>query len=504
MKYANNQGVSQVSASYTQAVGSIAGPRFPLALSCAARGIHPLLVSALLGGLLFSACSDEDSTALAPATNRSQLTGEQLFKLPFPGAGNERSCATCHVPEDNFALTADHVERVYADNPSDPLFSAIDADDPTAEPLTFDHLKKGLVRVWITLPDNVDTIDESGEVVTPTDRKIFVWRGVPSIADVAITAPYQLDGREATLETQAQGAITSHSEGAAAPWNELERIAEFERNTFTSERAARIASRLQDGQDSGELADAENDLELTEEESRGREVFLATCAGCHGGPSMTTVADRKVHDLSFPDLYTSAETPEPLSVDNSDNEFINIGSALENFLVQLGAAEHESFTKNLSYPGYRLRFYTDASRQVATIDLPASTEGFFDGGADGFDEGNNGLNDENGVNGAPTAFPQLYSTDPGRALITGNPYDFEGFDIPTLRGISRTAPYWHNSISKTLEDVVELYSDHLLIKYPPLILEGEKEIDEDGDIGDVGEAFTRQHKNDLVAYLKRL
>lgn len=98
----------------------------------------------------------------------------------------------------------------------------------------------------------------------------------------------------------------------------------------------------------------------------------------------------------------------------------------------------------------------------------------------------------------------MYSTDPGRAAITGDPYDFEAFDIPTLRGLSKTAPYWHNHISATLLDVVELYSDHLS-KFPTLMQPGEKEEDPDGDIGlGPGQVMTRQQKDNLVAFLKRL
>jgi hypothetical protein len=44
------------------------------------------------------------------------------------------------------------------------------------------------------------------------------------------------------------------------------------------------------------------------------------------------------------------------------------------------------------------------------------------------------------ANGAPivgpTFLPQLFSTDPGRAAITGAPHDFEAFDVPALRGIA--------------------------------------------------------------------
>jgi cytochrome c peroxidase len=70
-----------------------------------------------------------------------------------------------------------------------------------------------------------------------------------------------------------------------------------------------------------------------------------------------------------------------------------------------------------------------------------------------------------------------------------------------LRGISKTAPYWHNHISATLEEVVELYSDQLLSRFPLLVQPGEKE---HGDGPGPQEAMTRQQKDDLVAFLKRL
>jgi len=55
------------------------------------------------------------------------------------------------------------------------------------------------------------------------------------------------------------------------------------------------------------------------------------------------------------------------------------------------------------------------------------------------------------------------SSDPGRAVLTGfvgGPApldDWEKFDIPGLRGIGKTAPYFHNNSAATLEEVVEHY-----------------------------------------------
>jgi cytochrome c peroxidase len=49
------------------------------------------------------------------------------------------------------------------------------------------------------------------------------------------------------------------------------------------------------------------------------------------------------------------------------------------------------------------------------------------------------------------------STDPGQALLTGNLDDLNFFDIPTLYGISKTAPYFHDNSAATLDDVMRHY-----------------------------------------------
>jgi cytochrome c peroxidase len=437
---------------------------------------------------------------------RALEQGKQLFSQAFPNT-NGRSCATCHVPEENFTLTPDHVVKLLESNPNDPLFSAIDADDPTADTLTFEHLKKGLIRVWLTFPDNVDLINVAGNVTTPADRKVYVWRSVPSIADSALTAPYQLDGRAATLEEQAQAAISSHSEGGTLSDETLQLIADYVRDQYSSERARRVAAELASGVESDNVSDVEASLKLSPEEARGKQVYDKVCASCHGGANKATITDRVVHDLAFPALkpdgtvlykVPATEPPTRVFASQPENEFINIGSAVENYLAQIGAteqAEHPILTRDVSFPGYRLRFYKDASRTEIAADLPPVIRPWDAFRAD---------RDGNPMEG-PNFFPlQLVTTDPGRALITGSPYDFEAFDIPTLRGIGKTAPYFHNNIAETLEDVVELYSDHFLAKFPTLSLPGEKEPDPDGGEFGPPNALTADQKSDLVAFLKRL
>jgi cytochrome c peroxidase len=53
---------------------------------------------------------------------------------------------------------------------------------------------------------------------------------------------------------------------------------------------------------------------------------------------------------------------------------------------------------------------------------------------------------------------QIFTTsDPGRLLLTGQLGDLGVMDVTQLRGISRTAPYFHNNSAATLEEVLDHY-----------------------------------------------
>lgn len=49
--------------------------------------------------------------------------------------------------------------------------------------------------------------------------------------------------------------------------------------------------------------------------------------------------------------------------------------------------------------------------------------------------------------------------DPGRYLITKDEKDWKAFRTPTLREIARTAPYMHNGIFATLEEVIQFFDE---------------------------------------------
>jgi hypothetical protein len=71
-------------------------------------------------------------------------------------------------------------------------------------------------------------------------------------------------------------------------------------------------------------------------------------------------------------------------------------------------------------------------------------------------------------------------TDAGQGNITGLWEDLGCFKAPTLRGLAARAPYFHNGIAATLEDVVRHYENHF------------------------GFRFTDEERADLVAFLNAL
>jgi hypothetical protein len=70
------------------------------------------------------------------------------------------------------------------------------------------------VRVALPLPPNVKLEDD------PTATSVFVWRAVPTVVNAGLTAPFQAEGRLATLPHQALSAMREHSQMQRIPSHE--------------------------------------------------------------------------------------------------------------------------------------------------------------------------------------------------------------------------------------------------------------------------------------------
>jgi hypothetical protein len=365
------------------------------------------------------------------------------------------------------------------------LFNRIDADDPSAATPTFDHLRAGLVRVNIKLADNLDVIDLAGNVRTNADRTVSVWRSVPTIENTSYTAPYQLDGRETNLEQQAIDALRAHSQITQdPPALRISQIADFEKLTYSDPRAAIVGAAI-----ALHVTPPALDLHLTPgtDAYNGQTVFTNICARCHGSPTVNQIIEQPVFDSFFPvqhadgtiDLSGVLPTGIGIAAQFMTNvprgHMGTLGISALGGLAQLGVLPNPS---GLVFPTYRIRFYTDATRRHLDRDLPPLPPAI-------------------GVDLTPMPF----SLDPGRALVSGDPIDWEGFDVPQLRGIAKTAPYFHDNSQPDLRGVVDEYSRLIIPADPVLNLPA---IYPPEGPGLPPESITPVQKRQLLAFLQLL
>lgn len=322
------------------------------------------------------------------------------FFLPHSD-GNGRSCATCHRPEDSFGLTPATVEARYrrwqALRRIDPA-----ADDPLFRAIDADDFAsdfttlrtKALVRVGLPLAANVIVADD------PTARSVTVWRAVPTVMNARLTAPYQAEGRHGTLSDQALAAMREHSAITADPDARiLGRLARFQEHLFSSRRVLRLTRAIASG---GALPST--DPPLTDLERQGKATFAEFCGKCHGGPSQTV---------------------------NTDGTFLPV--------PQRGPL-----------PGAQA--FVNVFVQTPRVPPGPPAPPFFDGLPTA------GLEERTYVVTLANGTQQTFVTsDPGRGAITGDAREFGRFDVPTLFGVARTAPYFHDNSAATLEDVVRHY-----------------------------------------------
>lgn len=337
----------------------------------------------------------------ARRTRETVRRGAINFFRPFPG-GNGRACGTCHNPEDGFSLSPATVEARWErlqhakrsdPGADDPLFRAMDADDGRD---AFALLRtRALFKVRIALPARVRLADQ------PAASHVTVARAVTPLNMLKHTAPYLQDRSAATLEAQALAAVNQHMEPTHPPSREfLETVAEFERHIFSSPQVKALSEAIDAGRPLPDL-----DPPLTPIEQLGKRKFDDFCGHCHGGPAQVQNLENRI----FPP-FDGSTNPTSLN-------------------VVISNPPPQGFPPSLIHgPVF------DLPTQRFVVEVPDGTH------------------------------VTLESSDPGTVLTdvhaletVGGNQVFNRFDIPQLRGINRTAPYFHDHRAKTLEEVVKHY-----------------------------------------------
>jgi len=354
--------------------------------------------------------------------------------------GNGRACADCHIPSESFQLSpavararfeALLAKRAANKNADDPLFRPVDADDFREHgDMANDYsnlVENGLVRVTMPLPPNVRLIDpatcQAPDPATcrPTgETSVDLWRAVMPVNNVAITGPDQVPPvwptapRAPIMGTEPNGPNLQGGYQHDARFGTLQEQARGALLAHAQVAVEPPAGMLDDlaafqrtlfsSPAVGTLAGAvashatplpDPDPPLTELEQQGKAVFNRVCAQCHGGI-----------------LHPSGSTPDAAIPRPILARYHNIQTACPRPTTD-------------GFAPCPPRLARDA--RLYRITLANGTYQF------------------------------VTTSDPGRMLLTGQPADLGVMDVTQLRGISRTAPYFHNNSAATLEEVLDHY-----------------------------------------------
>jgi len=252
------------------------------------------------------------------------------------------------------------------------------------------------IRMVLPLPPNIRIAED------PSATSVVLLRGIPGTVNTpALDPALMYDLRARNLSDQALGAIHDHAQNTVEPTEEqLAMIAEFQRTDtrfFSSEELQDFAG----GGPPPVLPPGK-----TTSQQRGRLMFVETeftpgstkgiCALCHTGPMLNQTS---------PFNRTSPPGTRSANIGVSERNLLNLPEYT--FLIDDGSGDVQAV--RLSDPGIPL------------------------------------------TNPRPPGLPPPFVRHP--AFFAGM------FKIPSLWGVKKTAPYFHDNSVKTLEELAAFYAD---------------------------------------------
>jgi cytochrome c peroxidase len=414
----------------------------------------------------FDAISFDNPTGLARTVAvGGRLSADNAF---FEDLGsNGRRCVTCHQPGDGWSITPGHVQaRFDASHGTDPIFANNDGSNCEGKVATSLAerraaysmlLTRGLIRVGLDLPQDaefvIDRVSDPFRCAPGSTDTSLYRRPLPS-TNLRFLSAVMWDGRESSSTTnvlqdlaqQAVDATLGHAQAIAKPTpDQVKEIVDFETRLFTAQsfdsRAGTLDAR---GAAGGPAALA-------------RERFFIGINDPVGFDPTGRGFDPEVFTLFGAWLTLRGDEPRAEA-----RRAVARGQAIFN-------------TKPITISGV-----AGLNEQTFStgVTLPASFVGSCTVCHDTPNAGNHSVKAPLNIGVAdPVRAPYLpvytlrnlathdvvHTTDPGRAMITGKWADVGKFKGPVLRGLAARAPYFHNGMSGTLEEVVDFYDDRFHI-----------------------------------------
>jgi cytochrome c peroxidase len=418
---------------------------------------------------------------------------------------NGRSCSSCHVVGNAMGLSTQNIqERFLLTRGHDPLFAAVDgancpnlsSNDPATHSIL---LKNGLIRIAIQLPAAMQftiraEVDPYGcAIVTdPTSGllTVSVYRRPLPTTNLRFLSTIMFDGREtiaplndtqtfqanlvSDLMHQAFDATNIHAQAAVPLTTEQQTaIVNFELGLFSAQLADARAGLLgeygslggarnlsgakyypgindtlgadptgaafnptgmtlfaswenlkADNERDRELVAAQEDIAAGETLFNSRALTITNVRGLNDNPTLAAALGNTVPIASFPGTCTTCHDapnvgdhslPLPLDIGTGHDAARESDTQIANGLAQL------------SFPGVPVYEITGCPNPFATA-------------------------------GEASAPYVIYTTDPGKGLVTGLCGDVNRIKGPVLRGLAARAPYFHNGAARDLNEVLNFYN----------------------------------------------
>lgn len=362
---------------------------------------------------------------------------------------NGRSCGSCHVAAEGWSISPAGLRwRFFITGGLDPVFSTLDgADSPAASVSTMRErwdasqnlLTRGTIRVGLPKARPVPTWDidiepiadpRNSNALSATNGQVSFFRRPLPVANLRFNAAINWDGRNTPdlanmrpgLLAQSNGATVGHAQGQPIDDATRAAIVDFELGLYTAQVRHDDVGSLSWGRARG-----------------GPEELMAQPFDI--GANTAPAFDARVFDIfdawkyrrDFGRRTDRADIAEGQRIFNEKtfgpngdrtcsgcHNAPNVGSSTRFVFFDIGVSDASRW--NGDVPLYRVRQRSNPANAIET-------------------------------------------TDPGRAMITGQFGDVNKFKVPGLRGLAARPPYFHDGSAATIEDVVAHYEKRFAIEY---------------------------------------
>jgi hypothetical protein len=407
---------------------------------------------------------------------------------------NGRSCSTCHIATEAMSFTPEHAQELYQHSQgTDPLFARVDgANCSGVRPADRQGhsliLRSGLIRIALPVPDNAQfsisvvhdpygcalQVDPSTGVLTasvyrrplPATNLRFLsaimFDGRETVAPLTVPSSFQ-DNLRTDLAHQAVDATTGHAQASNPPSDAtVDAIVAFELGLYSAQYED-FSSGLLDigGAFGGPVRLAGLPYHPGINDSLGEDpsgaaftpvsMLLYSAWNRPASSNYGHQGESRADIAAGEQIFNSA----PMTISNVRG--LNDNPSLNNPTSFVGHCATCHDTPNVGDHSLPLpldigtghsadpNFESDpliqaAMSQLSGADLPVFL-----------------------IAGCPNPFnpgqtESFYTTDPGKALISGQCSDFNRIKGPILRGLAARAPYFHNGAAASLTELVNFYN----------------------------------------------